>query len=224
MRERRTTASKCYFSKKTLPSCLSLKSGHAISVWRRSRAAPSGEFCEVSPEFGRIHSAGLRQLLDPDVVGKIFRADADHIIAGDLIAFARDVDASRFAAPGRRVDHGAERHGVEFAVLHGDHRARAAGHQVSDRRIPEVARVFGVVRDWRRAAQFVADGLIDDGHFDAAFFKAGLDLAFDFAAKVYLGYADVTLRVAVDVLQLGHLFGAEPLRERPGEQRDPEPL
>src|SRR5262245_7341185 len=220
MRQRRMTASECYFSKQTLPSCLSLNSGHVRSIRRHSRAAPSGEFCEVSSEFGRIHSASLRQLLDPDVVGKIFRADADHIIAGDLIAFARDVDASRFAAPRRRVDHGAERHGVEFAVLHGDHRARAAGHQVSDRRVTEVARMFGVVWDWRRAAQFVADGLVDDGHFDAALFKTGLDFAFYLAAQVYLGHADVALRVAVDVFQFGHLFGAEPFRERLGEQRD----
>src|SRR5262249_54597758 len=136
------------------------------------------------------------------------------------IAFARDVDASRFAAPRRRVDHGAERHGVEFAVLHGDHRARTAGHQVSDRRVTEVARMFGVVGDWRRAAQFVTDGLVDDGHFEAALFKTGLDLAFDLAAQVYLGHADVALRVAIDVFQLGHLFGAEPLRERFGEQSD----
>src|SRR5262249_54982643 len=124
MRQRRTTASECYFSKQTLPSCLSLKSGHVISVRRRSRAAPSGEFCEVSSEFGRIHSASLRQLLDPDVVGKIFRADADHIIAGDLIAFARDVDASRFAAPRRPVTHLASTPALQSAVLHAHHLAR----------------------------------------------------------------------------------------------------
>src|SRR5262245_45361593 len=177
---------KVLFFKINSPFLMSLKSGHAESIRYRARAAPSGEFCEVSSEFGRIHSAGLRQLLDPGVVGKISRADADHIIAGDLITFARDVDASRLAAPRRRVNHGAERHGAEFAVLHRDHRARAAGHQVSDRRVTEVARMFGVVGDWRRAAQFVADGLVDDGHFDAAFFKTGLDLAFDLAAQVYL--------------------------------------
>src|SRR5262249_11905311 len=99
-------------------------------------------------------------------------ADADHIIAGDLIAFTRDIDASRLAAPRRRVDHGAERHVVEFAVLHRNHRARTAGHQVSYRRITEIARVFGVVGDGRRAAQFVADGLVADDPFDAALFKA----------------------------------------------------
>src|SRR5262245_16665079 len=80
--------------------------------------------------------------------------------------------------------------------------------------------MFGVVGDGRRAAQFVADGLVDDGHFDAAFFKAGLDPAFDLAAKVYFGHADVALRVPVDVFQLGDFFVAEPLRERFGEQRD----
>src|SRR5262249_7271478 len=145
-------------------------------------------------------------------------AEANHIITSDLVALAADIDASRFAAPCRRIDHGAERHGIEYAVLHRNHRARTAGHQISDGGVAKVARVLGVIRNGRRAAQFVTDGLVDDGHFDAAFFKARLDLAFDLAAEVYLGHAHMALRVAVDVFEFGHFFRAEALRERFGEQ------
>src|SRR5215470_4126805 len=179
-----------------------------------------GELCEVSSEIGYVHSAGFRQRFDPGLVAKIFRADANHIIAGDLIAFARDINAPQLAAPRGRVNHGAERHGVELAVLHGDHRARAAGHQIANRRITEIARVFGIVRDGRSAAQFVADGFINNGYFDAALFQAGLNFAFDLAAQVYLRHSNVALRVTINVFQLGDLLGAEPLRERFGKQRD----
>src|SRR5262249_35201682 len=155
--------------------------------------------CEVSSEISRIHAAGIRQLFDPGVVGKISGPETYHVISGHLVAFARDIDAPQFAAARRRVDHGAERRRVEYSVLHRNHRARSAGHQISDRGVTEVARVFGIVGDGRGAAQFVADGLINDRHFDAAVAEPRLDLAFDFAAQVYFGHADVSLRVAIDV-------------------------
>ena len=86
--------------------------------------------------------------------------------------------------------------------------------------VAEIARVLGVERDRRRAAQLVADRLVDDRHLDAALLEPHLHLVLHLAAEVDLRDADVALRVAVDVLQLRDFARAEALDERLGEQRD----
>ena len=74
-------------------------------------------------------------------------------------------------------------------------------------RVAEVARVFGVEGNRRRAAQLVADRLVDDGHLDAAVLEPHLHLVLHLAPEIDLGDADVALRVAVDVLELGDFRG-----------------
>src|SRR5688500_7480461 len=86
--------------------------------------------------------------------------------------------------------------------------------------VAEVARVLGVNRYRRRAAQLVADGLVHERDLDAAPFEPRLHLALDLAPEVYLGDADVALHVAVNVLKLGDLLGVEALDQRLGQQHD----
>ena len=107
---------------------------------------------------------------------------------------------------------------MELAALDRHERAGPAVEQMDDRRIAEIARVLGIEGNRRRTAQLVADGLVDDRHLDAALLQADLHLVLDLAAEVDLGDADVALRVAVHVLQLGHLARAESLDERLGQQ------
>src|SRR5213076_2200405 len=82
-------------------------------------------------------------------------------------------------------------------------------------------RIFGVIGNGWRTAQFIADGLVNNGYLDAPLLETGLNLVLDFSAKVDLGHADVTLRVAVDVLEFGHFVRIKVFDKRLGQKNNP---
>src|SRR5947209_9452570 len=87
--------------------------------------------------------------------------------------------------------------------------------------VAEVARVLRVVWNRRRAAQLVADGLVNDRGLDAAPFEPELNLVLDLATEVNLCDAYVALRVAVNVLKLRDLRGVEAFDQSLRQKHDP---
>ena len=92
-----------------------------------------------------------------------------------------------------------------------------------ERSVAEVARVLRVVRNRRRAAQLVADGLVDDGDLYAAPFEPELNLVLDLATEINLRDAYVALRVAVNVLKLRDLRGVEAFDQSLRQKHDSVP-
>ena len=106
---------------------------------------------------------------------KILAFQPDHVGAGAFVGFAVHVDLAVLHAAGLRIEHFVERQRVHFAVHEADDGAVFFGfgrEQELDGGITEVARVFGVERDRVGAAEFVAEVLVNEGHFDAEFFEA----------------------------------------------------
>src|SRR5436305_13288658 len=89
--------------------------------------------------------------------------------------------------------------------------------------VAEVARVLRVVRNRRRAAQLVADGLVNDCDLDTATFESQLNLVLDLSTEINLRDAYVALRVAVNVLKLCDLRGVEAFDQSLRQKHDAVP-
>src|SRR6185436_4867889 len=154
------------------------------------------------------------QLVDPCVVGEIALLEAHHVTARHTVVFTLHVDGAAEAFSCGAVRAVRQGNGVGSAVLHGDHCRMATRDEMAYRGVAQVTRILGFHGQRWRTSQLIPNGLVDHAYLDAAPFETEGDLIDHLAAESHLGDADVSLRIAVDVLQLGYLPGIKTLHQR----------
>ncbi len=130
-----------------------------------------------------------------------------------FVGIGVDVQHADFRFVRSRIKHVAEIHRDEFARLHGDNRARAAVQQETHRPVAEFARIFGVKRNRRGAAQFIADVLGNHGHFDAQFFQFGLNVFFQHVAEINFSEPHMPEFIALGGRQILQIFFRDDFRD-----------
>ncbi len=83
--------------------------------------------------------------------------------------------------------------------------------EIRDGGVAEIAGVLGVEWNRRSASKLIANRFVDDCHFDTALLEAQLNLVFDLPAQIDLGDPDVSLRIAIHVLEFFDLARTETL-------------
>src|ERR1044071_628800 len=116
------------------------------------------ELLEARRELHCRQASRCCQLRHPGRIAEIFRAEPHHIIARDLIALRLDIHRALPSASSGWISDITEWNRMKLSALNRNHRPRSAFEQIVDCRVAEVARIFGVVRNRRRAAQLLADG------------------------------------------------------------------
>src|SRR6185503_4936416 len=110
-----------------------------------------------------------------------------------------DVDHADARSTRVRIEHVVEPHRAKHAVLDGDHHAGTALDQVSGRAITEVARVLHVEGDRVGAAQLVTDIFGHHRGLDPELAQPFLHAGLQHLAEIDFGYAQVVVRIALDV-------------------------
>src|SRR5215831_16046661 len=89
--------------------------------------------------------------------------------------------------------------------MNGNHRGVPAHDEVLRRAVAEISRVLHVEWNGVRAPQLVTDVLVHDGRFETERSQACLDLLLEDLSDIDLRDAQVAMRIALDLLDVGEI-------------------